>query len=79
MAALAAVLEESADVSKKASAVCDHHAGIVDRMETQNTIISFNYDRVQIMLSDAAAIINGPPALLIEALFEPDCGGRLPE
>ena len=79
MAALAAVLEESTDVSKKASAVCDHHAGIVDRMETQNTIISFNYDRVQIMLSDAAAIINGPPALLIEALFEPDCGGRLPE
>ncbi|MDF1597093.1 MAG: hypothetical protein P1T08_13515 [Acidimicrobiia bacterium] len=46
MAALAAVLEVSTDVSKKASAVCDHHAAIVNRLQPQDTIISFNYDCV---------------------------------
>lgn len=46
MAALAAVLEESTDVSRKASEVCKHHAAIIDRLEAQDTIISFNYDCV---------------------------------
>lgn len=46
MSALAAVLEESTDVSKKASAVCEYHAAIVERLDAQDTIISFNYDCV---------------------------------
>jgi hypothetical protein len=46
MSALAAVLEVSTDVSKKASDVCSHHTAIVDRMDPQDTIISFNYDCV---------------------------------
>jgi len=46
MSALAAVLEESTDVSRKASAVCEHHAAIINRLQRQDTIISFNYDCV---------------------------------
>jgi hypothetical protein len=46
MTALAAVLEESTDVSKKASMVCRHHAAIIEQLAPQDTIISFNYDCV---------------------------------
>lgn len=46
MAALAAVLEESTDVSRRNSEVCEHHAAIIGRLEPQDTIITFNYDCV---------------------------------
>lgn len=46
MAVLAAVLEESTDVSKKDSPVCEHHAKIVSELKPKDTIISFNYDCV---------------------------------
>lgn len=46
MAALAAVLEESTDVSRRDSEVCTHHARIVSRLQPQDTIITFNYDCV---------------------------------
>ena len=46
MAVLAAVLEESTDVSKKDSPVCDHHSALVAQLDPQDTIISFNYDCV---------------------------------
>jgi len=50
--ALAAVLEESADVTRhspetgEALGPCNHHAAIVDALEVNDTIISFNYDCV---------------------------------
>jgi hypothetical protein len=48
--ALSAVLEESADVSKQNSPArerpCSYHAAIVEVLEPQDTIISFNYDCV---------------------------------
>lgn len=43
---LAAVLEESTDVSKKDSPVCEHHAAVARALEPRDTIISFNYDCV---------------------------------
>jgi hypothetical protein len=46
MAALAAVLEESTDVSRQDSDVCAHHKAIIERLDAQDTIISFNYDCV---------------------------------
>jgi SIR2-like domain len=47
MRALAAVLEESTDVSRAARAKpCEHHAAIVERLKAQDTVISFNYDCV---------------------------------
>lgn len=46
MKALAAVLEESTDVSKADAEVCDHHAALVQALEAQDTVISFNYDCV---------------------------------
>jgi hypothetical protein len=46
MSVLAAVLEESTDVSKKGSPVCAHHAALVAALEPRDTIISFNYDCV---------------------------------
>ena len=46
MRALAAVLEESTDVSRARAAPCEHHASIVERLAPQDTIISFNYDCV---------------------------------
>ncbi len=48
--ALSAVLEESADVSKKTSLAvrtpCSFHDAIVTKLEPRDTIISFNYDCV---------------------------------
>jgi hypothetical protein len=48
--ALSAVLEESADVSKKTSRAtrrpCGFHDAIVERLDPKDTIISFNYDCV---------------------------------
>ncbi len=46
MAALAATLEESTDVSKRGAVPCRHHAALVDALRPQDTIISFNYDCV---------------------------------
>ncbi len=46
MAVLAAVLEESTDVSKKGSPVCEHHAALIRQLDPRDTIISFNYDCV---------------------------------
>jgi hypothetical protein len=48
--ALSSVLEESADVAKQKSPArlhpCSYHAAIVDMLEPQDTIVSFNYDCV---------------------------------
>lgn len=48
--ALSATLEESADVAKEASPArksrCRYHDSLVDALEAQDTIISFNYDCV---------------------------------
>lgn len=46
MSALAAVLEESTDVSKKAADVCTRHAALVGWLEARDTVVSFNYDCV---------------------------------
>lgn len=46
MAALAAVLEESTDVSKKSAPSCEHHRAIVNHLQPRDTVISFNYDCV---------------------------------
>ena len=46
MAALAAVLEESTDVTNLDSEVCTYHASIVRSLEPGDTIITFNYDCV---------------------------------
>lgn len=46
MSVLAAVLEESTDVSKKDSPVCEHHSALIGRLDPRDTIISFNYDCV---------------------------------
>ena len=46
MTVLAAVLEESTDVSKKNSPVCEYHSALVAQLEPRDTIISFNYDCV---------------------------------
>ena len=46
MAVLAAVLEESTDVSKKGSTACEHHEALIQELEPGDTIISFNYDCV---------------------------------
>ncbi|HJQ95669.1 MAG TPA: SIR2 family protein [Acidimicrobiia bacterium] len=46
MQALAAVLEESTDVSRKDAPTCGHHRAIVDALSARDTIISFNYDCV---------------------------------
>lgn len=46
MKALAAVLEESTDVSKTDREACARHAKVVECLDAQDTIISFNYDCV---------------------------------
>ena len=46
MAALAATLEESTDVSKRDSPVCTRHAALVATLKPRDTVISFNYDCV---------------------------------
>ena len=46
MTVLAAVLEESTDVSKKGSDVCKHHGALIAELKARDTIISFNYDCV---------------------------------
>jgi hypothetical protein len=46
MRALAAVLEESTDVSRRASPTCDYHEKLVRALDPRNTVISFNYDCV---------------------------------
>jgi SIR2-like domain len=46
MRALAAVLEESTDVSRRDSPTCDHHRGLVEALNPRDTVISFNYDCV---------------------------------
>ena len=46
MTVLAAVLEQSTDVSKKDSCSCIHHSKIVEELQPTETIISFNYDCV---------------------------------
>lgn len=46
MKALAAVLEESTDVSRADSDVCEHHEALVGALGPNDTIISFNYDCV---------------------------------
>lgn len=57
MSALAAVLEETTDVSKKGSEVCAHHERIIDTLDPRDTVISFNYDCVadHVLRSRAAA------------------------
>jgi hypothetical protein len=48
--ALSAILEESADVAKQRSAAreyrCAYHDALVDVLDPQDTVISFNYDCV---------------------------------
>lgn len=46
MQALAAVLEESTDVTKKAAQVCTRHEALVGWLEPRDTVVSFNYDCV---------------------------------
>ncbi|MXY36405.1 MAG: hypothetical protein F4052_03790 [Dehalococcoidia bacterium] len=46
MALLAAVLEESTDVSKREVEHCEYHANIIEQLEVRDTLISFNYDCV---------------------------------
>ena len=46
MKALAAVLEESTDVSKRGTPACGHHAKLVELLKPRDTVISFNYDCV---------------------------------
>lgn len=46
MALLAAVLEESTDVSKGDSDHCRYHASIIKQLDPCDTVISFNYDCV---------------------------------
>lgn len=46
MTVLAAVLEESTDVSKKDSEPCIHHEALVGELAPRDTVITFNYDCV---------------------------------
>jgi hypothetical protein len=46
MQGLAAVLEESTDVSRKGATPCEHHGRLVQNLSPRDTVISFNYDCV---------------------------------